>query len=155
MEWTHINNFPSHNICHVISSRIWTRRHIHHSKRTCANASNPDWDKVASAPYTYTNRKLHGVRGGKWHDYSANNQIHGPKILLANMSWSTSKTSFLLGLWIQQLGRLQHQAPPTNLPRIKAQLICRRRSETVPSPSSTLLKHQNAVIYIFYLNVFI
>ena len=150
MEWTYINYCLSHTQFHVISSQIWTRIHTHHSNRTCYNVPNSDWDGVDSALYTYTTRQLHGVRGDKWHDYSAKNQIHGTEIPLVKMSGSTTKISFLLGPWIQQLGQLQHQAPLTNLPWTKAPLICRRHSETVPSPSNILLKHQmQSCIYIF------
>ena len=149
MEWTYINYCLSHTQFHVISSQIWTRIHTHHSNRTCYNVPNSDWDGVDSALYTYTTRQLHGVRGDKWHDYSAKNQIHGTEIPLVKMSGSTTKISFLLGPWIQQLGQLQHQAPLTNLPWTKAPLIFRRHSETVPIPSSTLIKHLNSVTYIF------
>ena len=87
----------------------------------------------------------------------ARKKIHGSEVPLIKMSWSTTTISFLLGPWIQQLGRLQHQAPPANLPWIKAPLIYRRRSYNVPSPSSTLLKHliQSCIffiwIYLFWL----
>ena len=142
MKLTHINHFPSHKCCHVNGNRIWSRRHIHHSKITCTNVPNSDWDWVASDPYTYTNIQLYSIRGGEWHYYSSKNQIYGSEIPLGKVPWSTTTISFLLGPWIQQVGRLYHQAPPANLPWIKSPLISRRCSETVPTPSSTLLKHQ-------------
>ena len=48
-------------------------------------------------------------------------------------------------------------APSTTrkLSRIKAPLIFSHRSETVPSPSSILIKHQMQSCIFFYLNLFI
>ena len=48
---------------------------------------------------------------------------------------------FLMSPWIQQLGRLQYQAPPASLTQIKVTLILGSRLHITPRPSSAVLMY--------------
>ena len=73
---------------------------------------------MAPTTHSDSDRQLHRRRLHQQYHRSKAPQSNGHALPLASLPYGPRPVSILLGRWTLQLGRLQHQASPRDLPRV-------------------------------------
>jgi hypothetical protein len=78
----------------------------------------------------HPSRQLHCRWRHQPHHCPTKNQVHGSPLMVAPLPRISTTVPLLLGHGQSQLGRLPHQAPPTNLPQSQQTHPCQCSSPT-------------------------